>query len=203
MMPEKDAFAEREKALEEEYFRRKEQELIEKMRRRAELEAERKQLAEATGIADQAVLECLQELGYTRQSVMLLHLVPLIQVAWADDLVAERERQLIYELARSRGIEPDSTAYQQLTDWLDHKPSEAFFEKTLRVIGVILQGLPEEKRTAVKQDLISYCTQVASVSGGILGLGKMSDEEKAALKRITAELEHTHGAAVKEVLKKG
>ncbi len=202
-MSEKDAFAEREKALEEEYFRRKEQELIEKMRRRAELEAERNQLAKATGIADQVILECLQELGYTPQSVMLLHVIPLIQVAWADGLVAERERNLIYEVARSRGIEPDSPAYSQLTDWLDHKPSEAFFEKTLRIIGVMLQGLPEEKRTAVKQDLISYCTQIASISGGILGLGKISNEEQAALERITAELERTHEAAVKEVLKKG
>ena len=201
-MSEKDAFAEREKALEEEYFRRKEQELIEKMRRRAELEAERNQLAKATGIADQAILECLQELGYTPQSVLLLHVIPLIQVAWADGVVAERERNLIYEVARSRGIEPDSLAYSQLTDWLDRKPSEEFFEKTLRVIGVMLQGLPEEKRTAVKRDLISYCTQVASISGGILGLGKISNEEQAALERITAELERTHEAAVKEVLKK-
>lgn len=202
-MSEKDAFADLRKAKEEGYFRKKEQELIEKMQRRAQLEAERQQMGETIGIADEEILQDLQELGYTRESVSLLHLVPLVQVAWAEDNVTQRERQLIYEVARLRGIEEGSPAHRQLTDWLNHKLPKEFFQNTLRVLGAILEALPMEKRQASKQDLVSYCTQVATVSGGILGLGrKISDEEQALLEQIAAELERNHEAATKEILEK-
>jgi len=202
-MSEKNAFDELRKSEEAKYFYKKEQELIEKMRRRAELEAERQKMAEVTGIADEEILRDLQELGYTRDSVTLLHLVPLVYVAWAEGQVTQRERELIYEVARSRGIEEGSSAYQQLTNWLDHRPSEEFFQNTLRIIRAMLQTLPPEKQEASKRDLVSYSAQVAAVSGGILGLGRISHEEQALLKRIAAELEQNRGAAVQEVFKRG
>src|SRR5262249_20517245 len=51
-----DAFADRGRALEEEYFRKREQELIEKLRRRAAAEATRQQLSEQAGVADEEIL---------------------------------------------------------------------------------------------------------------------------------------------------
>jgi hypothetical protein len=113
-MSNKDAFGERRRGLEEEYFQKKEKELLEKLRRRMQAEAERGQIAEALGVQDTEILGDLQALGYTRETVALLHLVPLIQVAWADGDVTLRERDLILELAGSRGIAEDSIAYQQL-----------------------------------------------------------------------------------------
>ena len=75
-MTDKDAFAERGHSLEEEYFRRKEKEVIEKMRRNAEAEAQTRRLGEQAGVADEEVLRDLQELGYTPETVMLLHSCP-------------------------------------------------------------------------------------------------------------------------------
>lgn len=199
-MSEKDVFADMRKAKEEEYFRKKEQELIEKMRRHAQLQTERQQMGEAIGIADEEILRTLQELGYTRDSVSLLHLVPLVQVAWAEDNVSKRERELIYEVAKLRGVREGSPAYQQLTDWLDHKPSKEFFQSTFRVLRTMLEVLPSEKRETSKRDLVSYCTQVAAISGGILGLGrKISSDEQVLLEQIATELEQNHEAAAKEV----
>jgi len=200
-MTEKDAFADRKRAQEEEYFRKKEQELIAKMRRRAEAEAERQRMAEATGIADEEVLRDLQELGYTRESVTLLHLAPLVQVAWGEGKVTERERELILEVARLRGVAEGQPAYQKLTEWLDHRPSEEFFQKTLRLLRAVLEALPPEQQQDTRRDLVSYCTQVAAASGGILGLGnKISEAEQALLERIAAELERDHATAAKRVL---
>jgi hypothetical protein len=200
-MQKKDAFAERKRAHEEEYFRRKEQELIEKMRRRAELEAERQHMAKSLGVADEEILRDLQELGYTRETVTLLHLVPLVQVAWIDGHVAHRERERILEVARLRGVQDGSPAHQQLADWLAHRPSEEFFQKTLRVIRDLLQARPPEEREASKRDLVSYCTHIAAASGGILGLGrKISEEEQTLLEQVAAELEHDHEAAAQQVV---
>jgi hypothetical protein len=105
-MTEKEAFAKREHWLEETYFRKKEQELIEKIRRRRELK-------EATGAAEEEILNDLQALGYTRETVeRLLHLMPLVQVAWAEGFVTKRERERIFEVAGLRGVAEGTPAHQ-------------------------------------------------------------------------------------------
>jgi hypothetical protein len=190
---EKDLFAERGRSLEEEYFRKREKDLIEKMRQHADAEAERRRLGESAGVADEGILQDLQALGYTPETVTLLHVVPLVQMAWAEGNVSDRERDLIVEAARARGVEPGSPADRQLASWLTRRPSEDFFEKTLRAIGAILEAQPAEARAASQKDLLSYCTAIASASGGIMGFRTVSDEERQVLARISQEFEKAHG----------
>ena len=184
-----DSMAKRGKGLEEEYFHRKEQELIEKLRQRRQAEAQMKELAEASGIPNEDVLKTLQELGYTRETVSLLHLMPLISVAWADNKVSGSEREMILEAAQLRGVAEDSAAYKQLNDWLTHRPSEEFLDQTLRVIGD-LAGTDRPDGTKIDRDeLLELSTRVAAASGGILGLGsKISAEEQALLDRLATQL---------------
>ncbi len=188
-MIDKDAFAERGRTLEEDYFRRKEQEVIEKMRRSAAAEAQRRQLGEQAGVADAGILQDLLELGYTAETVMLLHLVPLIQTAWAEGSVSNQERDLIVQAARSRGIAAGSPADVQLTRWLTDRPSDELFDKTLRAISAILQSRSPEERAASERDLLSLCTAIASASGGIFGLHAVSEDERQILARISKQLE--------------
>ena len=188
-MTDRDAFAERGRTLEEDYFRRKEQEVIEKMRRSAEAEAQRRRLGDQAGVADEDVLADLQALGYTAETVMLLHLVPLIQMAWAEGSVSDQERGLIVQAARSRGIAAGSAADQQLDRWLTARPSDDLFEKTLRAIRTILQARPADERAASERDLLSLATAIASASGGILGFGAVSEDERKILARISQALD--------------
>jgi len=184
-----DAMARRGKSLEEDYFHRKEKELIEKLRKRREAEAHRKEIAEGSGISNEEVLKTLQELGYTRDTVLLLHLVPLISVAWADEKVSGPERELILEAAKLRNIAEDGAAFKQLSDWLTNRPSDEFLEQTLRVITALADTELPEEREMRRQNYLRLATQVASASGGILGLGKISDEEQAVLDRLAKRLE--------------
>ena len=188
-MADKDAFAERERLLEEEYFRRKEKEVIDKMRQRAAAEDERRRLGEQAGVADEEVLQDLQELGYKPETVMLLHLVPLIQTAWAEGNVSARERDLIVSAARSRGIAPGSAADQQLNQWLTDRPSAEFFERALRVIRAILEARSPDARAASERNLLSLCTAIATASGGIVGFGAVSEAERQILAHISEVLE--------------
>ena len=187
-MTDRDAFAERGRSLEEEYFHRKERELIEKMRVRAAADEQRRRLGQETGVGDDDVLRDLQELGYTPETVMLLHLVPLIQTAWAEGGVTQKERDLIVKAARSRGITAGSPADQQLGLWLAQRPSDELFEKTLRAIRTILQAQPEDARAASEKDLLALASAIATASGGIVGFRAVSDEERQILAHISEEL---------------
>ena len=147
-------------------------------------------MAEGTGIADPKILSDLQQLGFTHETVKLLELVPLLQVAWVDGRVTVREGQHILAVAQVLNIS-GVTAHLQLSNWLRHRPSKDFFERTLRVIRHMLQVMPPERRIDRKHFLLSHCASVAATSGGIFGLGsKISRVEKDLLDHFTAALEN-------------
>lgn len=166
--------------------------LTEHLRWRAELEAERRQLAEAIGVTDQEILDDLQAFGYTRETIALLHLAPLVQVAWAEGRITKRERLLIHEAARLRGIEEGTEAFERLKGWLDFAPTEEFCEKSMSLIRAMLHTLPPEGREASKLDLVALCLRVAEASAGERGFAsgglRVCDEEVELIRRITAEL---------------
>ena len=180
------AMAGRGKALEDEYFHRKEKELIEKLRKRSTLEAQMKELSEASGNPNAEILQTLQELGYTRDTVALLHLVPLLHVSWVDGSVTPGEREMILEAAGLRGVKESSAGHKQLIDWLDNRPGEEFFEKTLRIIGDLLETTPDGEQGR-GSGVLSDSIRIAGASGGILGFGnKVSGAEQSLLQRIAA-----------------
>jgi tellurite resistance protein len=196
----KDIFAEREHGFEEEYFLRKERELIERMHQKLSDESARAQMEEATGIHDAEVIEALQELGYTPETVQLLHLVPLIQVAWASGEVTAQERELIMQLAYARGVQPESKAQAQLSDWLSNQPAPECFENTLRAIRIFIAALPQAQQNDARQDLLSFSMRIAEASGGFLGFGSVSADERRALQQIANALTKNNGEAVEQVL---
>lgn len=185
-MTDKDAFAERGRSLEEEYFHRKERELIERMRRQSEADANRRRLAEQAGVSNEQLLLDLEALGYTSETIRLLHLVPLIQMAWTEGGVSARERELIVQAARTRGIREGSAADQQLNVWLNSRPSDEFFEKSLQAISAVLHSQSTGEGQA--GDLLSLATAIASASGGLMGFHSVSHDEKQLLDKIRQEL---------------
>jgi hypothetical protein len=199
-MTDKDAFAERERALEDDYFRRKDRELIEKMRRRGEIEQAVKGLAEATGVSDEELLQDLYERGFTAETARLLHLVPLVEIAWAEGGVVAREREMILEIARARGIKAGTEAYRHLEQWLTVRPKQGLFESALRVLRAMFASLPPEDQAKSRQSLLDYCRTIAALSGGILGIGRVSNEEHALLDRIAREFEESRPDAARRVV---
>jgi tellurite resistance protein len=146
------------------------------------------ELAGVTGIREPAVLAQLRELGFTAHTVVLLFLAPLVQVAWSDDGVSARERDAVLQRAARGGVLPGSTAHGTLTAWLDVRPTDAFFSACLDAIRSVARFLPEDQEAAIVHDLLRASRNVARASGGVLGVGAVSAEEKALLRRIAAEL---------------
>ena len=183
-----DGLAGRKRKLEEDYFRKQDQELIERMRKAAAATRQRQELEAKTGLHDSELLNDLQELGFTADTISLLPLMPLLQVAWAEGGVSAQERRLIVDLARRRGIAEGTVADQQLSEWLERSPDASVFRRAERLIAAVLAAGSSAAGDLTADDLVKYCESIAAASGGILGIGKISAEERAAITDIAARL---------------
>jgi tellurite resistance protein len=201
-MVDHDAFQDRGRSLEEEYFRKKNRELIEKMQLQERSEQALRDMGAQVGSDDPETLRELQKLGFTPETVALLPLVPVVQVAWADGNVATAERDAIRTLARTRGITDGSAAFHQLDAWLADRPAPEVFSGATRLIRAILDApAAEERRPGVPVDreqkhlsadeLVAYCESIANASGGLFGVRRISPEERAILTSIASQLKKT------------
>jgi len=185
-MADKDIIHERGRSLEDDYFRKKDRELVEKIQRAAEVARARADIGKATGLGDSALADELLALGFTAETVPLLPIVPIVQMAWAEGGVSPAERDLIVRFARSRGIAEGSGADTQLSAWMSARPGEEMFARAGRLIRAMLDSGGAAGLNA--DDLVSYCESIASASGGVFGIGKISGEERKLLSSIAADL---------------
>lgn len=191
-MADKDIFKDRGRSFEEEYFRKHDAKLIEKLRERGKVEEIVEVLAVKLQIDDPALLRRIMALGVTLDTGAAFLLAPLVQVAWAEGGVTDREREKVLQIAAERGVDTSSPAYTQLQEWLRTRPADAIFDTAVEAIKSGLSVLtPAERADRVKR-IVDACREVASASGGLgrlLGLGTgVSSEEESILDAMTATL---------------
>jgi hypothetical protein len=174
------------RAHEEDYFQKKDRELIEKIQQQARAEQQLRELGERVGITDPEVSRELAELGFTPETVKLLPLIPVLEMAWAEGEVTAAERKMVVDVARGRGIEAGSAADGQLADWLDRRPEDSVFRRAGRLINALFASGGRFDLT--QDDIIKYCEAIADASGGLFGIRRVSSEERATLGRITNEI---------------
>lgn len=183
----REIFRERERAFENEFCRRVDQQLLERLRQSLQSEERLRALADATGIADQDVLRELDETGFSSECVVVLSLYPLVHVARADGNIDKRERGAVLEAAETQGHHRDSASYQLLEHWLDEPPSENLLTVWKDYVAAILGTMSGPgAKLALQDSLMKRARHVAAVSGGILGIHKVSDAEEAALAELAA-----------------
>ena len=142
--------------------------------------------------ADESLLAELQEVGVTPENLALLHLTPLVEVAWAEGEVTRRERELILVMAERRGVGPSDPVHTQLTEWLDANRGSEFLDRMNRWTRALLDTLEPTTRDAVRTDLLKSCTLVAEAAGGILRHGRSLTRRAASTR---AHYESTHREA--------
>ena len=191
-------FDQRGKSAEESYHHKKEQEALDRLRGRVEQERKRRGLSEELNIYDEKVLDALDELGFTREVLVLLHIVPLIEVAWSDGSISPAERAKLLEIAASRGIVSGTPAYEKMIPMLDERPAEAAFRACTRVIRAMFATLTPEQQRGIEGNLPAYAAAVARASGGLLGMAAISSAEQAVIDRISREIAEAHADAAKK-----
>ena len=194
-MTDRDSLSERGRALEDEYFHRKSRELIETMRLATTAEQVRGEMERTSGL-DPVLLKELQTLGFTADTVVLLPVMPVLEMAWVEGEIIWSERDLLVKFARSRGIDQHSAADEQLTRWMTTRPDHAVFLGARRLLaaGLASDSIQAGGRLSA-DDLVAYCKEIAAASGGILGLriGSISSEERVLLSRLASDLDSATG----------
>jgi len=177
-------------SLEDAFFLKRDTELIARMQEIKKREQTRKTLSEVSGITNEKILDKLLDLDVKPETVASLAIVPLVEVAWADGHVDEKEMTAILEGAQAVVIAPGSPAYHLLERWLAHKPGPALFEAWTHYVRGLCEGMTAKERQALKDDLLLRARDVAMASGGFLGLtSRISEKEKKAITRLEAAFE--------------
>ena len=152
----------------------------------AEEEAEaREALAEASGIADEKILARLADLGIRAETLAALTLIPLIEVAWADGVMDEKERDAILRGAESSGIEAGSPSHGLLRIWTEEQPPPDLLLAWRAFVDALGAELGPDERERLRENIIGRAHAVAEAAGGFLGIGSISKEERAALDALT------------------
>ena len=167
-----DAFERRRKSLEEEFFIRREHTLVEKLRTQLEKEHPRETLKQITGIKDEAVIDTLVALHVDRDTLAAFALYPLVEVAWADGKVDDRERQAFLTAAAEHGISPGTPGHEALRTFLKESPREEARKAWFAWAAELNRKLDPAERKQLREALLKRARAVAEASGGILGLGR-------------------------------
>lgn len=176
----------RRKGLEEEFFARHNRELIDKIRAKEAKDQARRELAVMTGIQNEEVLNNLIDVGVTPSTMIALAMVPLVLVAWSDQILEPEEVNAILNAAEDQGIVPESPSYELLVSWLNKIPGPHLFNSWESYIKSLREVMDPAAFKTLGTELMERTRKVAQAAGGFLGLGnKISDSEKREIQRLS------------------
>ena len=180
----------RRRALEESFFSNRNKQLLDALREDLS-QADRKQaLSAAVQIDDEDTLDLLIQADITVESLLAFKLLPLVEVAWADASIEQREREAILAAAESKGIRPSDVAYQLLQNWLA-EPLTAEVKVAWRAYASgLAASLGAAQCAAIRAEVLDKAREVAQSAGGILGIGNKISSVEA---QVMTELEQAFG----------
>jgi hypothetical protein len=118
-------------------------------------------------------------------------MIPLVEVAWADGEVDEKERRAILSAAEKKGIKKGGVEHDVLERWLVRKPDPKLLETWIDYTRALCERMQPAGRVALKNDLLGRARGIAEAAGGFLGLGnKVSDAEASMLHQLETAFEN-------------
>lgn len=173
------------RSLEEEFFHREDQRLVARLKELRAAETAREALANATGITNSTVLDKLMGLGIQPETVAALFTVPLVEMAWADGSLDDKERRAVLAGARESGFAPNSAETVLLEAWLDRRPEPRLLTAWTHLVQGMCEQMAPEEVAKLRSGLLDRVRAVAGASGGTFGLGsRVSPAEAAMLTRL-------------------
>lgn len=172
-----DILSDRRRAVEEAFFAKQNEALRQRLR---EAGSPRATGTEA-GVPAAGRLDALDTGGET---AAVLALVPLIAVAWADGELDAKERAAVLQAATRNGLDASGASYGLFEHWLAEAPDAALLARWTAYVRGLCDGMDDDRRGALRQDVVGQARRVAETAGGLLGLGRVSAAEKAVLERL-------------------
>lgn len=178
--------ADRRQALEDRFFKDQEAKQMEELRKKLAAQKNREELAAICGIEDESVLDTFAKLDVGAHDVAAIMLVPLVQVAWADGSIEDKERQAVLQAAHTNGVKEGTHPHDLLVAWLASAPGAELFDAWRGYIEALRAHLTEDQMTSLKESILGLAHDVADATGGYLGIGSVSGTEKTVLTAIGA-----------------
>lgn len=170
------------KSLTDAIFHEQDQQLRKAFQERMANLERREQLAQVSGIRDEAVLDRLIELNIGAETLAALELVPLASVAWADGRVQAEEREAIIAAAKAAGIQSQDVGYPLLEHWLKKRPNAKMIQAWKQFVKGLCLQLSRQEIERLQLETLGRARKIAQAAGGFLGFGdKMSPAERAVL----------------------
>jgi uncharacterized tellurite resistance protein B-like protein len=180
-----DLFEQRRKGFENEFFAKQEQKLLDKLRLALAKEHPRETLKKVTGIQDDKIIETLVALNVNHDTLAAFALYPLVEVAWADGKVDEREREAFFRAAAEIGLAEGTPGHFALKEFLKDTPREEARKAWFAWSSEVNRQLDPAERKKVREALLQRARAVAEATGGFLGLGtRITAGEQKVLDRI-------------------
>lgn len=177
-----DSIHERGRAMEDLFFQQKDQQLLEKLRQELAVKENREALETATGIHDKQVLDVLLHHQINPQTLLAVGMIPLVAVAWADNVLHESEKKCVLKAASESGIAEGTASHEVLVSWLAQKPDRELIKAWEAYIRGLKQKLDASAFQNLKLQVMNRVERVADAAGGFLGLGnRISKAERAIM----------------------
>jgi len=180
---------ERSKRLEDLFFMKEDQRIIEKLKWMRKMQETKESLARVSGIRNDKILQKLVELNVRPETLASLSLIPLVEVAWADGSISEKEKATVIRTVNESGRATRPEDRELLAQWVDRRPSSELLEAWVTYIQGLCEQLSAEEKAQLKKEILGHTQEIAESSGGFLGLGKISDAENAMLKKLATAFE--------------
>jgi len=174
----------RNRSLEDMFFYEQDRRIIEQRKKLQKMQETKENLAKISGIQDDAVLEKLVALDIRPETLATLIGIPLIEIAWADGRMDEKERKKLFEYAEKSGLRQKGLDSKIMSAWLKTKPDPALLDAWTQYMKTLSQQLTDAERKSFREELMADARSIAGAAGGILGYGTISAEEQAMLKKL-------------------
>ena len=156
------------------------------------------QVIETLKLPSRDLAERLVHLGFDAETACVLHILPLIQVAWANGEVSRRERRGILHVLKLREIPEGSRAWLMCESLLENRPTDAFLQSSREALRDLLSHSQAAQGQEERQ-LIDLCVDIAEASGGLFGLVR---SVSATERSVIADIAATVGDAAQEEMRR-
>lgn len=177
----------RRRTLEDAFFRKQDAILIEQFHKMEKMKKTKAALQQVSGITDEAVLDKLVALNVRPETLASLAMIPLVEIAWADGSIGDKEREAILKASAEKGFAKGSIDYALIESWLTHRPPTSMLDAWVQYIQGLCSSMDKTQIARLRDELVGHARDIAEAGGGFLGLvSKISDAEQIMIDRLKA-----------------
>jgi hypothetical protein len=184
-----DAFDRRRRSFEAEYFSRKSAQLVSKLKQVFERKIDKESVRRVTGIENDRLLDNLVAINLSGDLMTAFNMLPLVELAWADGIVDERERRALMHALDAAGIKEGTPAYQRMEFAIQTGPNPEARKLWYLYAEELKSTLSAKELEEFRDDLLANARSIATASGGLLNLAfTISPSEQRVLDEVEKAL---------------